>query len=79
MKRNGPSHELFVGDLSFFCSEKHLHELFQPYSPVDIRIKRSDTRGRSLMFGFVKMESQEMASRASADLNGKVFMGRVIK
>jgi RNA recognition motif-containing protein len=74
------SHELFVGDLSFFCTEQDLYELFQPFGRVlDIRIKKSDTKCRSLMFGFVKMESPEHAAQASSQLNGKLFMGRHLK
>ncbi len=71
--------ELFVGDLSFFCQEKHLVELFGNFGPVlEIRIKRSN-RGRTLMYGFVQMLHNDHALAAVAKLSGHIFMGRKMR
>lgn len=73
--------ELFVGNLSFFCTEKDLEYLFTPFGPVsNIRIKRNEKNGRrSLMYGFVCMETLEAAKKASEQLHQKLFMGRHVK
>lgn len=72
--------ELFVGDLSFFCTEQHLQELFSTYGPVsEARIKRSDRGNRTLMYGFVRMEELKHALQAAAELNGKLYMGRAMR
>ena len=41
--------ELFVGNLSFFCTEKDLDYLFSPFGKVaNIRIKRNEKNGRKV-------------------------------
>ncbi len=70
-------HELFVGDLSYFCEEHHLFDLFKGFGVVtETRIKRNDRGGRTLMYGFVTMASLPDAEHASKSLNGRLFMGR---
>ena len=72
--------ELFVGDLSFFCQEKQLIELFSKFGPVaEARVKRSDRGNRTLMYGFVRMEELKNALQSVAELNGKLFMGRAMR
>ena len=72
--------DLFVGNLSFFCQEKHLKELFMPYGEVhSIRIKRNDKGGRSLMYGFVSMASPVAAYHAAKSLHEKLFLGRNVR
>ncbi len=72
--------ELFVGDLSFFCQEYHLEQLFSQYGPVvEARVKRSDRGGRTLMYGFVRMADLNHAIQAAAETNGKLHMGRVMR
>ena len=73
--------ELFVGNLSFFCTEKDLDYLFSPFGKVaNIRIKRNEKNGRrSLMYGFVCMDTFEGAVKASEQLHQKLFMGRNVK
>jgi RNA recognition motif-containing protein len=67
---------LFVGDLSFFCSEDDLLQLFRRFGNVKaVEIKRGKF-GDSLMHGFVEMESNEAAELAIATLNDFKFMGR---
>lgn len=72
--------EVFVGDLSFFCQEHHLLELFSAYGPVfEVRVKRSDRGNRTLMYGFVRMEVLQHAAQAAAELHGKLHMGRKMR
>ncbi len=75
-----PNVELFVGDLSFFCVESHLLELFRPFGTiVDARVRRSDNKGHSLMYGFVKMENLTEAENAARALNDRLYMGRTLR
>ena len=72
--------EIFVGDLSFFCHENHIFQLFSHYGRVmEIRIKKSEGHGKSLMFGFVKMSTMAESDDAIRKLNGIMFMGRTLK
>jgi RNA recognition motif-containing protein len=72
--------ELFVGDLSFFCTEADLHQMFAPFGEiVKIRIKRSGATRRTLMYGFVIMSSGEEAHHAKDTLHGRRYMGRDIR
>lgn len=69
--------ELFIGDLSFFCTEVDLHQLFAPFGQiVKIRIKRSGLTRRTLMYGFVIMSTAEEAKNARDALHGHRYMGR---
>lgn len=72
--------ELFVGDLSFFCKEQHLFQLFGQLGPVHkIRIRRNESRDQSLLYGFVKMQKPEHAKNAVTALHGYLFMGRNLR
>ena len=72
--------EIFVGDLSFFCHEHHLLELFTVHGPVvECRVKRSDRGNRTLMYGFVRMYDLKDAQQAVAALHGKLYMGRALR
>ena len=76
--------EMFVGNLSFFCDESHLIDLFQTYGKViNVRIKRPDVnvdpRSRSLLYGFITMETIQACQRASDALSNTLFMGRQLK
>jgi RNA recognition motif-containing protein len=71
---------LFVGDLSFFCAEKDLRDLFSNYGTVQrIEIKRGKATGDSLMHGFVEMDSPASVERALNALHGTKFMGRNLR
>jgi RNA recognition motif-containing protein len=73
-------HELYVGDLSFFCQELDLIKLFAEFGLVEeCRIIRNRTGVRSLMFGFVCLSTKESALAAIGALHNKLFMGRPIK
>jgi RNA recognition motif-containing protein len=69
--------ELFVGDLSFFCTELHIQELFSTVgSVISKRIRQSGDEGHSLMHGFVRMSTPQEAKEAVNTFNGMLFMGR---
>lgn len=73
-------HELFVGDLSYFCEEHHLFDLFKGFGVVtETRVKRNDRGGRTLMYGFVTMATLSDAEHAAAKLAGRLFMGRAMR
>lgn len=70
---------LFVGDLSFFCTEDNLRSLFGTYGKISsVEIKRGKF-GDSLMHGFVEMESADSAKQALESLNETRYMGRNIR
>lgn len=70
---------LFLGDLSFFCSEEDLCRLFAPYGPIlTVRIRRGVT-GDSLMHGFLALATAEAAAQAIREVDGREFLGRNIK
>lgn len=68
---------VFVGNLSYFCEESHLYDLFDQYGHVQhVRIVRNDSNTRSLMFGFVTVGSPHEAREMERLLNNHLFMGR---
>jgi RNA recognition motif-containing protein len=68
---------VFVGNLSYFCEETHVFELFNQYGHVQhVRIVRNDSNTRSLMFGFVTLSSIHEAREIERLLNNHMFMGR---
>jgi RNA recognition motif-containing protein len=75
--------EVFVGDLSYFCTEADLQQFFASIGEVlDVRIRWShEVRelGHSLMHGFVTFRTAEEAHRAVAEKNGELYMGRNIR
>lgn len=72
--------ELFVGDLSFFCTEADLFQLLSSFGRVEsLRIVFNEQKSRSLMFGFIIMSAFEEAEAAVHYLNNQLFMGRKMK
>ena len=73
--------EIFVGNLSYFCDEKLLFELFDQYTTVaNARIMRGEDRKRSLMYGFVMLSTtRQELEEVCRILNGHLFMGRNIR
>ncbi len=70
----------FVGNLSYFCREKDLYELFSPYCNVkNVRVMYNEDRSRSLMFGFVELTSEHEVQSMITLLNGNMFMGRRLR
>lgn len=67
---------LFLGDLSYFCTEEDLCALFSAYGRITtVRVRRGAT-GESLMHGFIALDTHEAAKQAIVDLDGAIFMGR---
>lgn len=70
---------LFLGDLSRFCTEIELEELFSQYGQVlEIKISRTST-GISLGYGFISMSERSQAEEAMVKLRGSVLSGRPIR
>ncbi len=71
---------LFVGNLSYFCEERHLFELFNQYGPVEKTvIIHNEQQIKSLLFGFVTMKSAHAAQELQRLMDGHMFMGRRMK
>lgn len=70
---------LFVGNLPDSATDASLGALFAEYGEVQSSAVIVDREtGRHRGFGFVEMESED-AVRASRNLNGREFDGRVLK
>ncbi|KAI0175571.1 RNA-binding domain-containing protein [Hypoxylon sp. FL1284] len=81
--RSGPAGdesttELFISNISFDVTEKHLQEAFGKYGELNsIRIGR-DGRGLSRGFAFLNFLKPEMAERAVEESNQSFWHGRRI-
>lgn len=74
-----PDHSLFLGDLSYFCTEYDLIHLFQSFGPI---IAVNVCRGSNddpLMYGFIELSNEVMKNRAMRALNDIEFMGRRLR
>jgi cold-inducible RNA-binding protein len=71
------TNKLYVGNLAFTTSSQDLQELFATAGTVESAsvVEDRDT-GRSRGFGFVEMSSQEEATKAIEQFNGKEVNGR---
>lgn len=70
---------LFVGDISFFCTEADLVRLFEPYGRVLHVEVRRNAAGESLRHGFAELASVDAAQHAINDLHFSKYMGRRIR
>lgn len=71
--------KLFVGNLSFKTTEAELEEAFSKSGTVvSVAIPTDRETGRKRGFGFVEMETKEMADAAVKDFNGQSLDGRQI-
>jgi hypothetical protein len=71
---------LFIGDLSLYCAEKDLFDLFSKYGALlTVRLKRNHNQQKNLSYGFVKYYNQADAETAFKELNGFVFFGRALR
>lgn len=71
--------KLFVGGLAYSVTDDELKELFDGVgSVVSAQVIIDRAANRSKGFGFVEMSSDEEATKAIAELNGKEFAGRTI-
>lgn len=71
--------KLYVGNLPYSITDNELAEIFAEYGPVvsSVVIRERDS-GRSKGFGFVELESDEMASSAIEALHESDVGGRTI-
>lgn len=69
--------KLYVGNLSFACTDDDLRELFEAHGEVEsARVVMDREKGRSKGFGFVEMKNEDEADKAVEALNKKDFMKR---
>jgi cold-inducible RNA-binding protein len=72
------SKKLYVGNLSFKCTDEDLHNLFSQFGNlISARVIMDRETGRSKGFGFVEMDDAD-AQNAIQNLNGFSFAGREI-
>jgi RNA recognition motif-containing protein len=78
----GPT-ALFLGDLSVYCTERNIFELFQTFGQVEsVQIKKSEDGSipkPHLCYGFVKFHHRACAEMAFKTVNRKIFLGRPIR
>lgn len=73
------SKKIYVGGLSYSTTEDELHTLFEDQGTVLSAVVITDRdSGRSRGFGFVEMSSEQEATNAIDQLDGKNFGGRNI-
>ena len=71
---------IYVGNLSYDCTETDLREAFSAHGEVDsVRLITDRDTGRSKGFGFVEMPNDTEAQAAMEALNGTEMMERTIK
>jgi RNA recognition motif-containing protein len=71
--------KLYVGNLAFSVTDQDLNTTFSQFGAVDsARVIMDRDSGRSKGFGFVEMSSEEAASDAISQLNGKEQFGRAL-
>mmetsp|Transcript_28413 Transcript_28413/g.50335 ORF Transcript_28413/g.50335 Transcript_28413/m.50335 type:complete len:229 (-) Transcript_28413:253-939(-) len=70
--------KLYVGNISFGCTEEDVWELFEGIGKVgEVSLVRDD-QGRNRGFGFVTMREKADAERAMEELNGLEVKGRTL-
>ncbi|MBI2423441.1 MAG: RNA-binding protein [Candidatus Hydrogenedentes bacterium] len=70
---------IFVGNLSYQCTDDDLKNAFEAYGAVDsAKIVVDRETGRSRGFGFVEMPENNEGKAAIEGLNGKELAGRAI-
>ena len=71
--------KLFVGNLPWSVSDAELEDLFSPYGTVQsARVITDRDTGRSRGFGFVEMDTEDVAATISA-VNGREVDGRQLR
>ncbi len=68
---------LFVGNISFECSQRDLWRLFRDFNPEYCMV--CNRNGRSVPFGRVKLSTEESAANAILALNGEMVEGNRLK
>jgi RNA recognition motif-containing protein len=71
---------LYVGNLSFSTTAESLREAFSQFGEVtDVHVIMDRETGRSRGFGFVTMDSSQVATNAMAQMNGAMLDGRALR
>jgi len=71
---------LFVGNLPFNLGEADLEAAFANHGTVvSAAVIRDSETGRSRGFGFIEMETEEMAETAQGAMDGFEFDGRPVR
>lgn len=71
--------KLFVGNLAFSIDNQELQKMFEAVGAVSsVNLVTDRDSGRPRGFGFVEMETEDLAQQAIEQLNGKEFSGREI-
>ena len=71
------SKNIYVGNLSYKCSDADLRQVFEAYGQVtSAKIVMDRETGKSRGFGFVEMDVPAAAEEAITKLNGSDFNGR---
>lgn len=79
-KRSAPSNTLFLGNLSFDCTNEIVQETFQEYGNVSrVSLPTDRETGALKGFGYVDFSSTEEAQSALDALNGAEIAGRAIR
>src|SRR5271154_1678312 len=69
--------KLYVGNLSYDCTQEDLEGLFAQFGKVEeVHLARDKASGRARGFGFITMEKDEDAQKAMQDLHDTEFLGR---
>ena len=73
-------YKLYVGNLPFSITDEKLQEMFAKAGTVQsAKVIMDHVTGRSKGFAFVEMSSEQEATEAISQLNGKDFEGRTLK
>jgi nucleolin len=79
-KRSPPSNTLFLGNVSFECSNESIQEIFAEYGDISRVSLPTDRETGSLKgFGYVDFSNQAEATAALEALNGQDIAGRAIR
>ncbi len=72
--------KVFVGGMSWNTNDQGLREAFEQFGTVvDAKVITDRETGRSKGFGFVTFDTEESASQAIAEMDGKELDGRTVK
>ncbi|KAH7379306.1 hypothetical protein DE146DRAFT_311211 [Phaeosphaeria sp. MPI-PUGE-AT-0046c] len=79
-KRSAPANTLFLGNLSFECTNEGIQEIFAEYGNITrVSLPTDRDTGSLKGFGYVDFSSTEEATAALEALNGQDVEGRAIR
>lgn len=75
------SRTLFLGDLSLYCTEKEIFQVFTSFGPiVSIHLKRvPQGPATHLSYGFVRFQHRYSAENAMISMQGALLFGRPLR